>query len=114
MHVVIDIGNTTTKIGYFKGNELIEKKIIETDEICYDDLFNTYVKAVIISTSGKNLTGIESFLTDKNISFHILSYKTKLPIKIDYKTPETLGLDRIAASAGAAVLFPNQPCLIID
>ncbi|HPW65993.1 MAG TPA: type III pantothenate kinase [Salinivirgaceae bacterium] len=114
MYVVIDIGNTTTKVGYFKNNELIEKKIVETNKIRYDDLFNTHIKAVIIAASGRHLTGIENYLTDKNILFYVLSYKTKLPIKIDYKTPETLGLDRIAGSVGATVLFPNRPSLIID
>jgi len=114
MHVAIDIGNTTTKVGYFKDSELIDKKTVETKDVCYDDLFSTHTNAAIIASSGKLLTGIDNYMTDKNIPFHVLSYKTKLPIKIDYKTPETLGLDRIAGSVGATVLFPNKPSLIID
>ena len=38
---------------------------------------------------------------------HLLSYKSKLPFKIEYDTPETLGTDRIAAVAGAFSLFPG-------
>lgn len=37
-----------------------------------------------------------------------------LPIKLDYKTPETLGADRIADACGAAGLHPGESCLVID
>jgi type III pantothenate kinase len=45
---------------------------------------------------------------------HVLSYKSKLPFKIEYNTPETLGTDRIAAVAGAFSLFPGSEILVID
>jgi type III pantothenate kinase len=37
-----------------------------------------------------------------------------LPLKIDYKTPTTLGFDRIANCIGAIKLFPKVPLLVID
>ena len=37
-----------------------------------------------------------------------------LPIRLDYKTPETLGADRIADACGAAGLHPGESCLVID
>ncbi len=37
-----------------------------------------------------------------------------LPIILDYDTPHTLGADRIAAAAGASVLFPGENCIIFD
>ena len=40
--------------------------------------------------------------------------KTLLPITIGYRTPHTLGYDRIAAAVGAQSLFPQQNILIID
>ena len=45
---------------------------------------------------------------------HVLSHKSKLPFKIEYETPETLGPDRIAAVAGAYFHFPGEKILIID
>jgi len=39
---------------------------------------------------------------------------TAIPIKIKYRTPETLGIDRICLAVGAAQMFPNQHCLVID
>ena len=37
-----------------------------------------------------------------------------LPIQNLYSTPETLGVDRIAAVCGAQTTFPNEKCLVID
>ena len=58
------------------------------------------------------------FITDllfANIPYvHLLSYKSKLPFKIEYETPETLGTDRIAGVAGAFNLFPESEILVID
>jgi len=43
-----------------------------------------------------------------------LNENTPLPITIDYKTPDTLGRDRIAAVVGASFLFPMQDVLVLD
>ena len=52
----------------------------------------------------------------KNHSIHttILNQHTILPFQNLYKTPETLGNDRIAAVAGASFLYPNKNVLVID
>ncbi|MBK7712755.1 MAG: type III pantothenate kinase [Bacteroidales bacterium] len=55
-----------------------------------------------------------SLLTAKISYVHILTYRSKLPFKIEYKTPATLGPDRIAGAAGAYNLFPESEILIID
>lgn len=43
-----------------------------------------------------------------------LTSQTELPIKIDYKTPATLGPDRLAAACGAWALHRGEDCLVID
>ena len=42
------------------------------------------------------------------------SHKTPLPFINRYKTPVTLGLDRIASVAGAQKRFPEKNVLVID
>lgn len=37
-----------------------------------------------------------------------------VPVKVDYATPDTLGPDRVAAAAGAALLFPGSGALVVD
>ena len=44
----------------------------------------------------------------------VLNHTTKLPITINYKTPKTLGNDRIANLVGASVLYPDKNILVID
>ena len=44
----------------------------------------------------------------------VLTSDTSLPIKLDYKTPQTLGTDRIADACGARSLHQGEACLIID
>jgi type III pantothenate kinase len=43
-----------------------------------------------------------------------LNHSTPLPFTIEYSTPKTLGLDRIALVAGAYAQFPNRDVLILD
>jgi type III pantothenate kinase len=43
-----------------------------------------------------------------------LNHQTAVPMRNSYLTPETLGLDRIAAAIGARELFPDQVLLVID
>ena len=44
----------------------------------------------------------------------MVSHKSQLPLRLDYKTPETLGPDRIAAAVGCLELFPSLNSLLID
>lgn len=44
----------------------------------------------------------------------VLTPSVPLPFSICYKTKNTLGVDRIAAAAGAAALFKNSGCLVVD
>ena len=37
-----------------------------------------------------------------------------MPIRNVYRTPQTLGRDRLAAAVGATVLFPGRNVLIVD
>lgn len=47
-------------------------------------------------------------------SAEVLSEKTPLPIINNYKTPLTLGKDRLAAVVGASVLYPGKDVLVFD
>lgn len=43
-----------------------------------------------------------------------LTHDTPLPLQLHYTTPRTLGLDRIAAAAGALAAYPGRRCLVVD
>jgi type III pantothenate kinase len=111
MNLAIDIGNTQVKYGLFLGNEL--KEMFIEKEAIDGILSENPVSGAIISKSGSD-TEIESKLKEHKIKTLVLSYQLKLPIELRYKTPETLGADRIAGSVAANLLFPDTNVLKID
>lgn len=44
----------------------------------------------------------------------VMSHSTSLPVGIDYSTPGTLGLDRVALAAGAAGLYRGETVAVAD
>jgi len=114
-NLTIDNGNSSSKIALFKDEQLVLREVWKRSTVeRYKEFIEEHnVKKVILSTVGKMNPDIEKYL-EKQEYFISLSYKTPLPIKNLYATPETLGDDRIAAVMGAYQLYPNQHNLIID
>lgn len=114
MHLAIDIGNTNTKVGWFENAELSNTKIYEAfpEEELLKLIAAQNCKGAIISSVKKLSPEFVQGLSQKRIL--IFSGTTLLPIKIDYATPHTLGVDRIAAAVGAKLLFPLNNVLCFD
>lgn len=116
MNLIFDIGNTRTKIGVFDGNE--KKTSLRTKVFTFErlrDIFEPYSFDKAIISTVRNTPEFVIDLATIGIPYVlVLSQKTKLPFINDYKTPETLGPDRIAAVAGAFNIFPGRNMLIID
>lgn len=111
MNCVIDWGNTRGKLGLFEANQLLEIQYIDTPEKLWLFLEKILFEKVIISDVSKKLKEFPEKFRNKIL---FLESTTPLPIQIDYETPETLGVDRIAAAVGAYTLKPNKDCLVID
>src|ERR1035437_5344374 len=116
MNVVIDIGNTLTKMGIFQDKEL--KDFSALDNFSSDVLrkflsSHPAVKNVILSSVVEHDKSISEYVSSE---FHLieLTHKTKIPIENLYQSPETLGKDRLASAVGANSLFRNQNVLAID
>lgn len=110
MNCVIDRGNTKTKVFFFDNTELVHSYHFNNDEqgaIEATLKTNEFNQGIISSSSN-----IPTYL--KIFNFIELSHQSKLPIKLEYHTPETLGTDRIALAVGALVHFPLSNCLIIS
>jgi len=116
MNLIIDIGNSTTKVAVFDGSD--KKTLFRTKEFSCEKLEKKLapfkIEKAIISSVRNTPEYIFDLLT-VNIPFkHILTHKSELPFRVEYETPETLGPDRIAAVAGAYNLFPGENVLVID
>ena len=113
MNAAIDLGNTFAKIGFFENNSLKEiYKGLIINEL-HKIILEKSPEKIIISSVTKSQNELVEIFKDFSQKL-ILSPKTKIPIKKDYETPETLGADRLAAAVGANFIFPNENCLIID
>ncbi len=112
MNIAIDVGNTKTKIGFFKEDCLDSTKTFDSLSELNQFLNSKEIDSAIISSVNLQYEDIVNQLT--NLHSHVLlSDKTPLPFKNQYKS-NTIGLDRLAAVAGAQVLYPNQNALVID
>lgn len=116
MNLIVDIGNTSTKLALFNGKKKVSvNRLNEIDCANLEKIlsFNKVEKAIISSV--RELPEFVFDLLFNNIpSVHILSHQSKLPFKVEYETPESLGSDRIAAIAGAYQLFHGRTVLVID
>jgi type III pantothenate kinase len=116
MNLIVDIGNTNTKLTIFDGKaKLLQTRINELScEELEKSLSGYKIKRAIVS-SVKKLPPHMAELFFPDIKYvHVLSHKSLLPFTLEYDSPETLGTDRIAAAAGAYNLFPDSEILIID
>jgi type III pantothenate kinase len=116
MNLVVDIGNTSTKLAILDGGRILIRLRIETlsEQSLAAFLSGKKPDKTIIS-SVKEIPGVlMDFVEGGSGMVHILSHLSKFPFTIGYQTPETLGPDRIAAVAGAFYHFRGTDSLIID
>lgn len=117
MNLIIDVGNTFIKLAVFKDHVLVSK-LKSTKKEFFKNLQiisekNKGITDVIISSVG-NFTEDEITYIKKKFQTLILTHTTKIPFINKYKTPKTLGVDRIALVSSAAIQYPLNNVLIID
>ncbi len=116
MKLVIDIGNTRSKLAVFSDHHPEEVVACENfSEHCLREFVKKYpeIRAAILSAVKDYPEAVDRFLKER-FYFLKLDVHTALPIKILYKTPRLLGKDRIALAVAARALFPGQNVLVID
>ena len=116
MNLVVDIGNNYFKLGVFENSDL---KYSISDE---NSKIHSKIESILIEN--KNLShvlisnvsslSLSNIFENYNIKILKLDSSFVLPFKLNYKTPETLGNDRLALAAAGSVLYPNTNKLIID
>lgn len=117
MNLVIDTGNTSTKMAVYSGNEMLahyqrERLVVGELEKIKENF--PEVNSLIISSVVRQDEQVNKFCRTNFDNYIRLNYETKLPIKVLYQTPETLGNDRIADVVGAWKEYPEQDMLVID
>jgi len=116
MNLVIDIGNSSTKLALLDEGRIIIQTRFESlsEQLLKEFIAKRKIDKTIIS-SGKDIPRFTAEIAESRSGIvHILSHTSKFPFRIDYLTPETLGTDRIAAVAGGHNSFPGADLLVID
>ena len=116
MNLILDIGNTRIKLAVFQEDKLIEVSVV-TKAILIKEITKKrkkyHLKKVIVSSVGSinpnEITILKQF--EKVI---VLDHSVKVPFINKYKTPKTLGVDRIALIAAAIYHYGKKNVLIID
>lgn len=128
MIICIDIGNTNTSIGVFKGSELIYHWRIYSDkERTSDELWvilTTFFyssnlnfkdfKGVVIESVVPPITPIFTDTVRKYLNLDpLIVNHENIGIPILYKNPSEVGADRIVNALSASTYY-GCPCIIVD
>ena len=116
MHnLVIDIGNTNSKLAVFKEKELVHfERLKELNQIELTKLIEKYqIQNATVSSVNKDVEQLGAFLK-QSVNYQPFTTKNIGGIKNNYQTLNTLGLDRWAKVIAAKQLYANRNCLIID
>lgn len=114
MNIAIDIGNTHVKVGVFAQAALQEVLVLSNpDAATWQSIANIHLpQNVIVSSVAQSVAELQGYFSKAN--FVTFSHKTPVPLQNNYKKPQSLGLDRLAAAIGAAGIYPKQSVMVID
>lgn len=115
MKLTLDIGNTNSKYAFFEGLVLAEQgtlRGIGALEAFLQERSSEFTYAMVCSVRFTEDEIKAFFSADKRVMY--LSYKTPVPVEMGYATPETLGMDRLAAAIGAFEHFDRKAVMVID
>ena len=117
MNLVIDIGNSYSKIFIFNNNTILYTvRFLKINQKQIFAILKDYPKVqnIILSSVKKIKKECINFLNSESQLFIELNHQTALPITNEYKSPTTLGRDRLAAVVGANTILPASNVLVID
>jgi len=116
MRLILDFGNTLKKIAFYNGNTITD--LLTCDKITLSQLksiINEHqaIDAAILSTVTSYPLSIKNYLKEQ-FRFIEMDESTPVPVKVLYKTPDTLGKDRLAAVVACNHLFLGKDVLVIN
>ncbi|PKB17108.1 type III pantothenate kinase [Flavobacterium sp. 5] len=117
MILAIDVGNTRIKSAVFEGTTILESFVfLKTElEINIQNILKKYKKIYHLVVSSVSDIEKQSFSNfESRVNIHFVSRNDSFPFVNRYKTPNTLGVDRMVLATGATLQFPNQNRLVID
>lgn len=113
--ICFDFGNTRLKYGVFEGDELMHDGALHHEAV-WDSLKEVVEKYspehTLLSSVIHHDSQIEDLLAERS-HFILLNEHTKIPFTTPVTKPATIGADRLALMAYAAINDPGKNCLVI-
>ena len=116
MNLIVDIGNSLIKVAVVDCSDVVVMQRFATvEEFAAAALWNEYPafdRAIVASTSVDTCC-VAELLRSRGVKTLEMTQSTPVPIANGYHTPETLGVDRLAAAVGAVDMVGGD-CVIVD
>ena len=121
-NLTIDNGNTSVKVAFFIGTKMVAtNRFVRRDMRLLERFISTYKpnSAIVCSTTATaTAKRIEQLAAQRCQMVIHLSHETPMPLTLGYRTPQTLGRDRIATAVGAWTIAKqfdtSADALVID
>ncbi len=116
VNLIIDSGNTRVKLFVYEGDKVLESACVE-EQLLQKKILDFFLKysiaRAILSQVGAFPEETKEYIQSKS-ELLVLTNNTRVPFENLYKTPKTLGVDRIALMSAAAIQYASQNVLVID
>tara|TARA_B110000037_G_scaffold20618_1_gene22357 strand:+ start:90 stop:821 length:732 start_codon:yes stop_codon:yes gene_type:complete len=117
MNLIIDIGNTATKLAVFQLDKILEAQAVPTKGMVSEvekilEKHPEIIQGVLSSVIFLEPSAINSLL--KLLPIKVLESSFRMPFNNCYETPLSLGVDRLALMAAAVKHHPKTNVLVID
>lgn len=116
--LLIDVGNTKSKIALSQGGRLTSEVVLSDHEktaaVALAMARDGGAAACLVSSVAEGAAQLVQELNSGGLRSSLLTVGMRLPFAIDYATPSTLGTDRVAGIAGVVAQFGVRDALVID
>lgn len=116
MNLVVDIGNSFIKVAVVEQDEMLTlRRYQSVEEFAASNIVAEFplLHRAIVASTAMPTEAVAQLLRGWGLWVLEMTQQTAVPIENDYLTPETLGVDRLAAAVGA-VSQVGGSCLIVD
>ena len=117
MNLVVDIGNTLIKVAVVERDEVVSMQQVDNvedvDFAALVERFPAMHRAIVASTAVPT-ADVAMLLRDRGFEVLEMTPLTPVPIGNAYMSPNTLGVDRLAAAVAAVEVMGCQDCLVVD
>ena len=117
MNLVVDIGNTLIKVAVVERDEVVSMQQVgnveDVDFAALVERFPAMHRAIVASTAVPT-ADVAMLLRDRGFEVLEMTPLTPVPIGNAYMSPNTLGVDRLAAAVAAVEVLGCRDCLVVD